>query len=172
MTIAKASRLAVLAIVLCAAPALDTAAATRGATVLDAVNAREVAAVMAEFGYEVELEVDDGGDPVLLSKVGETRFTIGFYGCNENPDAFRRICSDAQYRASYDHPEAASLNLINSWNRDFRFGKAYVDSRGQPTIEMMLNLDGGFTKGYLRMFLKWWKIVLRDFEKHIGWREI
>lgn len=147
-------------------------AATRNAAVLDAVSAWEVAAAMGEFGYEVELETDNQGDPFLVSRVNDSTFTIGFYGCNKNPDVYKRICSDAQYRASYNHSEGASLSLINSWNRDYRFGKAYVDSEGQPTVEMMLNLEGGFTKSYLRVFLKWWALVLRDFEKHIGWREI
>lgn len=142
-------------------------AATRGATVLDAVTARELAAVMAEFGYDVELKDEDG--PVLVTRRAETKFTIRFYGCDNNPDVFRRICGDAQFRSSYNAPDAALLNLMNKWNNEFRFGKAYVNADGRPTVEMMVNLDGGVTKSYLRSLLKWWGLVLRDFEKHIGW---
>ena len=142
-------------------------ATTRGATVLDAVTARELAAVMAEFGYDIELKDENG--PALVTRRGETKFTISFYGCDKNPDVSRRICGDAQFRSSYNLPDAASLNLMNKWNNEFRFGKAYVNGEGRATVEMTINLDGGVTKSYLHSLLKWWGLVLRDFEAYIGW---
>jgi len=162
-------RIAQVAALLLLSAAIPVAAhaATRGATVIDAITARDLAAVMAEFGYEVELKDEEG--PMLVTRRGETKFTIRFYGCNKNPDVFRRICGDAQFRSNYNAPDAASLNMMNKWNNQFRFGKAYVNTDGQPTVEMMVNLDGGITKSYLRSLLKWWGLVLRDFEKYIGW---
>jgi hypothetical protein len=144
-------------------------AAPRNDTVIDAVTGKEFAALMAEFGYDVKLEKDDEGDPYLVSSKGETSFVVIFYGCDKNKDTFKRVCGDVQFRSSYEAPEAASLSRMNKWNTDFRFGKAYVDDDGDPTIEMVLNMSGGVTASYVRNILKWWSIVLRDFEDHIGW---
>ncbi len=162
--------LRVLTLLLVAAATTGTAgAAARNEIVIDAITGKEFAALMAEFGYDVQLEKDDEGDPYLVSSKGDTSFVVIFYGCDKNPDALKRICGDVQFRSSYEAPEAASLPRMNSWNTDFRFGKAYVDVDGDPTIEMVLNMSGGVTASYVRNILKWWSIVLRDFEDHIGW---
>lgn len=160
----------VFVLLLAAAATIGAAdAATRKEVVVDAITGKEFAALMAEFGYDVKLEKDDEGDPYLVSAKGETSFVVIFYGCDNNPATFKRICGDVQFRSSYESPEAASLSRMNKWNTDFRFGKAYIDGDGDPTIEMVLNMSGGVTASYVRNILKWWSIVLRDFEDHIGW---
>lgn len=161
-------RVFILLLALAAIPGA-AGAAVRNDAVLDAITGKEFAALMAEFGYDVKLEKDDSGDPYLVSTKGDTSFVVIFYGCDKNKDALKRVCGDVQFRSSYEAPEAASLNRMNKWNTDFRFGKAYVDDDGDPTIEMVLNMSGGVTTSYIRNILKWWGIVVRDFEKHIGW---
>ncbi len=146
-------------------------AASRNDAVVDAVTGKEFAALLAEFGYDVEVDEDDQGDPYFITSKNGTRFVVIFYGCDKNPSAISRVCGDVQFRSSYEAPDAASLDRMNNWNRDFRFGKAYVDSDGDPTIEMVVNMTGGVTPSYVRNTLKWWTIVLRDFEDHIGWEK-
>lgn len=144
-------------------------AATRKDTVVDSITGKEIAALLAGFGYDVEVDEDDQGDPYFITSKNGTNFVVIFYGCDKNPSSIKRICGDIQFRSSYEAPAAASLDRMNNWNRDFRFGKAYVDADGDPTIEMVVNMSGGVTPSFLRNTLKWWTIVLRDFEDHIGW---
>ena len=49
---------------------------------------------------------------------------------------------------------------MNAWNRDRRFGKAYIDADGDIAIEMDVNLWGGVTPKNLDDTFDWWRIVL------------
>ena len=160
------------AIVLLAVIAVSGAAeaASRNDTVVDSITGKEFASLLAEFGYDVEVDKDDQGDPYFITSTNGTNFVVIFYGCDKNPSSIKRVCGDVQFRSSYEAPDAASLDRMNNWNRDFRFGKAYVDADGDPTIEMVVNMTGGVTRSFVRNTLKWWTIVLRDFEDHIGWK--
>lgn len=150
---------------LAATPAAQ--AITRDAKVVDKVTARELAELMRESGYEVELK--QGDDPYLAAKRAGTSFHVFMFGCDRNPDPYKRVCDDAQFSASFNAPNAATPMAMNKWNNGYRFGKAYVNDDGQPTITIMMNLEGGATRSYLRSLLKWWSTVLRDFQTHIGW---
>ena len=163
MKLSPAAMLCLLS--LAAAPAAQ--AITRDATIVDKVTAPELAEIMKGSGYEVELKSDD--DPYLVAKRTGTKFFVNMYGCDRNPDPHKRVCDDAQFISSYNAPDAASPNEMNKWNSNYRFGKAYVNAEGKPTVTLMMNLKGGATKSYLRAMLKWWSLVLRDFETHIGW---
>ena len=162
-------RLLVSAVVLAALSVAPATAATRSDSVIDAITASEIAAIVTESNYDVEVKTDNHGDPYLVSERNGTKFIILFNGCNKAPDPLERICGDIQFRSGYTLPSAASLERMNQWNSDFRFGKAYLDEDGDPTIEMVVSMSGGVTRAYVRNMLKWWEIVLGDFEAHIGW---
>lgn len=48
---------------------------------------------------------------------------------------------------------------INAFNRDFRFGRAYLDTEGDPCLEIDLDLTGGVTSDRIKTFLKTCRIV-------------
>jgi hypothetical protein len=43
-----------------------------------------------------------------------------------------------QFRAGFN--VSSTLELMNAWNRDSRYGKAYLDDAGEPILEYDLDL--------------------------------
>lgn len=95
-----------------AAPAPVQTAATPGVSI-EAVRAwltskgGEVSAINRQDG-ETWISIDD--DPLS--------WMIFFYGCQAD------VCEDIQYAASFSNPTITQA-MINDWNRDRRFLKAY-----------------------------------------------
>ena len=59
---------------------------------------------------------------------------------------------------------------MNAWNRDKRFGAAYVDAGGDLAIDMALTLEGGITRANLDDWFARWRLMLREFETEVARR--
>ena len=73
-----------------------------------------------------------------------------------------------QYFAGYPS-NTVSLSVINGWNSDHRFGRAYLSDKGSSRVEMDVDLDdGGMSYGLFEDNLQFWVATMAAFEKHIG----
>ena len=54
---------------------------------------------------------------------------------------------------------------IATWNRDARFGRAYLDKDDDPVVEMDVDVSRGATTEALASNLESWRLVLREFSK-------
>jgi Putative bacterial sensory transduction regulator len=136
-----------LAVVLLAAPpatAQDLVAADNPAKILE---------IARGFG-SAELEADSEGAPLIRARISGTRYSVFFFGCEDGKD-----CTSIQFWTYATAPKDA-LKAVNDWNRDRRFGKAYIDADGDVAIEMDVNLWGGVTPKNLDDTFDWWRIVL------------
>ncbi|MFB2533358.1 YbjN domain-containing protein [Paracoccus sp. p4-l81] len=123
-----------------------------------------VKALMTDFGLVVEQDVDGAGDPRLSSRIEGTRFDVLFYDCDTG------TCQSIQFTAAFDMTEPMDVAVINAWNRDMRFGKAYLDDEGDPFVEMDVNVDAdGVGRKNFDDTLDIWRTVLGQFRNHIGW---
>lgn len=120
--------------------------------------------LMKDAGMPVARDTDSYGDPRIRSIVDDTRFSVYFYDCGDGP------CRSLQFTAIFDGPGSHSLALVNDWNREYRFGKAYLDVAGDPVIEMDINLaEDGVGRRNFNEVLDGWTILLSDFRNHINW---
>jgi hypothetical protein len=53
--------------------------------------------------------------------------------------------------------------MMADWNREKRFGKAYLDQDGDATVEMNVNLHGGVSLANLEATIDWWRLILDEF---------
>jgi hypothetical protein len=114
-------------------------------------------------GYgSAALEEDSSGDPKIIGKMDGIKYVIYFYGCSQNKD-----CESIQFDAVWTMPDKPTLDTINEWNSKKRFGKAFVDSDGDPRIEMDFPLSEEVPTSHVENFFDWWKIALKQFEEHI-----
>lgn len=147
---------ALLAAVLLTGPAPASAQALIDGTDPDAI-------VEIAKGYgEAVLETDNTGDPMISGKMDRTNYVVFFYGCTDGAD-----CSTIQFMSSYTNVDGMNSDLINAWNAEKRFGKAYLDSDGDPVIEMNVNLWAGVSPDNLNDTFDWWRVVMESFENHI-----
>lgn len=134
----------------------------------DAVQAGNVEArvpqsvldAMQQMGFLATLDKDDDGDPHISSRISETHFQIYFYGCEENVE-----CNSIQFVAGYDLDSDFGLGLMNDWNKENRWTKAYLDDEGDPIMEMDVFLGGGgVSRENFEEWLDLWRRLVEDFE--------
>jgi len=83
--------------------------------------------------------------------------SLYFYDCTENRD-----CSTVMFQAAWETDEVTVAKMAE-WNRKERFGKAFLDEDGHPTVEMNVNLHGGVSLTNLDDTFDWWRVVVETF---------
>ncbi|MCC5984036.1 MAG: YbjN domain-containing protein [Rhodobacteraceae bacterium] len=137
-------------------------AAPAAAQILDHADPQVVADVARGYG-SVELDTDAVGDPFISGRIEGTRYVVWFFGCTDNAN-----CKTLLMSAYWDGSPSNALQLVNDWNRDKLFGRAYVDSDGDLTLDQPLTLAGGVTRANLDDWFDWWRLVLREFGEHVA----
>ncbi len=151
-----------LALVACAGIAYATPAM---AEAVQAQNPSSIMKALQGAGYRAELSTDSTGDPLINSSSSGSNFSIYFYGCTDNKD-----CRTIQFYAGYQDPSNASLASLNEWNKNKRFGRAYLGDDGVARLEMDVDIDdGGISTLLFEDNLEFWVLVMSEFEKHIGY---
>jgi hypothetical protein len=137
------------------------------AQMVSAKDPQSVVKVLQKEGYSAKLEADEGGEPMISSGYSGSNFRIFFYNCTNKKD-----CATVQFYSGYTLDKPLTLDKINAWNRGQRFGRAYLNDKGEPAIEMDLDLDdGGISPALFADNLEYWVSVMGAFEKHIGFRD-
>ena len=120
---------------------------------------------LLQAGYRAQLDTDETGDPLIRSTSSGSDFLIFFFGCTGNTD-----CRTIQFYAGYREPSNATLEAINRWNAENRFGRGYVTDEGSARIEMDVDLDdGGLSQALFIDNLEFWVLVMSRFEDYIGY---
>jgi hypothetical protein len=132
---------------------------------VQAQDPQSVAGAMQQAGYRAQMDTDDTGDPLIRSAANGSDFLVFFYNCTDNTD-----CRTIQFYAGYSEPNTATLETMNAWNKDNRFGRAYLGDDGIARIEMDVDLDdGGLTQGLFEDNLEYWITVMARFEDYVGY---
>lgn len=159
------TRLAAAAVAVCLFAASSNAQTDLVPGNVDASDASVLVDVLQGLGYRAMLSTDAGGDPLILSSANGDEFRIYFYGCSNG-----RSCRNIQFSKGYDMDEGMSLEQANAWNREYRFGKVWLDGDSDPFIEMDVNLDvGGVARENFADTFDWWLVTTSQFETYIGW---
>jgi hypothetical protein len=148
-----------------AALSLVLAHPAAAAELVDASEPETLVAIIQELGYRAKLETDGLGDPLIVSSVGGTEFSIQFYGCNELTHA---ACKLLLFKVGYDLDEGTTHAVINEWNATKLVGRAYLDDESDPWFEMPVNMDGGISRPNFEDTFDWWEVSIEGFEDHIG----
>ncbi len=143
--------------------ALVTGAGAAQARVLPAggVTADEVAAALREGGFKAVVGKDDSGDPMVTSALDGSDFKVLFYACK----AAR--CASIQFVAGYDLDKGTSLSKVNMWNREYRFGRAWLDDDMDPYLQYDVDFEIGATTEAISNVIARWETLVPDFKKYV-----
>jgi hypothetical protein len=126
----------------------------------------EVSAWIASKGGEVQ-PVQRAGDDIWISvRDGDLNWMVFFYGCEND------VCADLQFAASFSNA-AITPGMVNDWNRDRRFLKAFhqpAAEGGEPSAVVQYDLllqPGGVEQ--LNDPTAVWVGMLKDFAVHVGY---
>lgn len=133
------------------------APATFAQSLIDAGDVDAIANIARGYG-SATIQTDSVGDPQILGRINGVLYTVNFYGCTDGAD-----CTTVQFQAGWKNPGELTLDDMNLWNQDKRFGKAYLDFENDPVIEWDVNLFGGVSAQNLDDTFDWWRIVLENF---------
>ena len=146
-----------------AAVALTFLMAGQPAFAADLVTAKQPSQILSiakGFG-SAKLETDNSGDPVIRGRIDGTRYTVYFYGCDSGKN-----CDDIQFMAGWSGYKV-SRAALNNWNKERRYGTAYLDDENDPILHMAVNLKYGVSRQNLDDTFDWWKVALKDFTKEV-----
>jgi hypothetical protein len=114
-------------------------------------------------GYgSASLGKDNDGDPKVTGMMEGIKYGILFYGCNAG-----RNCKSIAFVAFWEKG-SVTLEKVNRYNRDRRFGRAYIDKDGDLALDMDVELEYGMSRRNLEEAFADWKLSLKtlkeDFE--------
>lgn len=152
------------AILAAAVLVLGGAAGAMAQQLIDGTNVDEVANIARGFG-SVTLDKSSNGDPMIEGKIEGVSYYLFFRNCADD----NTQCEDLNFYAGFlDNKQ--TMEAINAWNRDKRFGKAYLDSDLDAVIEYDVNLEHGISRENLDSTFQVWSLVLKQYADYIGFQ--
>jgi len=147
--------------ILGAALALGLAGTAAAQDIIDGSMTDEILNIAKGYG-SATLGTQTNGDPKISGKIEGVPYQVYFYNCTDNAN-----CEDINFYAGFldNKPD---LETINAWNRDKRFGKAYLDSDLDAVVEWDVNLEYGITRENLDANFGVWGLVLDQYTTYIG----
>ncbi len=123
----------------------------------------QIASVMQEAGYKATLN-GEGDSRYLRSSSGGYKFSALFYGCDDDG----ANCKTIQFYAGFTPKTKPSLQSMNDYAAKNRWGRIYLDSDGDPVIEMDIDLeDGGMSPELFKDNLEYWDTIMGVFAKFV-----
>jgi hypothetical protein len=140
-----------------------TAVSAQAQTIVDGSQVDEILNIARGYG-SATMETQSNGDPRITGKVEGVTYQVYFMNCTNNAN-----CEDLNFYAGFlDNKQ--TLEVINAWNRDKRFGKAYLDSDLDAVVEFDLNLENGVTRENLDAAFTLWTLILDQYTTYIGYK--
>ncbi len=115
----------VLSVGVALALATATPAAAQTASDNEGISAGNVRRVLRDLGYPVTIDMDSSDEPRVTTSVDGHKWQIYFYDCSKGALEERR-CVSFQFFVDNWFPKPVSSALINKWNREYRYAKAYI----------------------------------------------
>lgn len=126
---------------------------------IDAKAPERVAEILKGFGI-ARVGASSNGDPQISGRTKGKTYEVFFFGCEDNKD-----CRNIQFWAYWDQP--ASLEVINNWNKQTRFGRTYLDDDNDLVLEFAVNLSHGIDDRTLEDNADVWMRMLEGVEEDI-----
>ncbi|WP_299193001.1 YbjN domain-containing protein [uncultured Erythrobacter sp.] len=107
------------------------AAAQNEIETVSAGNPAELAIVMMNAGYDVELTEDGIGDPLIKTEVEGLALEVYFYGCDETTND---NCDSLQLSAGFDRDKPWTREEALAISQRLRFASVRLNEDGDPTV--------------------------------------
>jgi len=120
----------------------------------------------AARGYgSATLTAQSNGDPQITGKVDGITYQIYFRNCTDN-----KACEDLNFYLGFLDLKP-TLQVINDWNMNKRFSRAYLDQDKDAVVEMDLDMVKGVSADYLDSQVGLWTLVVGQFADHVGYKK-
>ena len=131
-------------------------------TMLTGADTAAILDIAQTFG-QADLVKQSNGDPQITGKMDGVTYQIYFQNCTKN-----RKCEDINFYLGFLDIKP-SLEDINDWNKNKRFGRAYLDNDEDACVEMDVDLVQGVSPEYIESQFALWQLIVQQFSEHIGY---
>ena len=119
----------------------------------------QIADVLRENGYQAKLQ-GEGKDRSIKTGMAGYNFIILPFSCDENGDD----CKSVQFYTAFAADTDPTLEEMNNYASENRFGRVYLDQDGDPAIEMDIDLEaGGMSEALFMDNLAYWEAIMVNF---------
>jgi len=130
-----------------------------------ATDVTSVANFFLNEGAKPQLDTDKYGDPRIKVRYQGSDFIVYYYGCTDGSD-----CTSIQFYSGYKTKGRISEAVVNKWNNDKRYLKAYISEAGSARIEQDIYLGTyGMDIDDFRQLVDTWVRLMVKFEVFIDW---
>jgi hypothetical protein len=134
------------------------------AQTLTGANTDEILNAARGYG-SATLTAQSNGDPQITGKVDGITYQIYFRNCTDN-----KKCEDLNFYLGFLDLKP-TLQVINDWNMNKRFSRAYLDQDQDAVVEMDLDMVKGVSPEYLDSQIGLWTLVVGQFADHVGYKK-
>lgn len=123
----------------------------------------QIAALMKGSGRTLEVK-ENKGERFISAESGGYKYLILPYGCDDNG----KNCKSVQFYVAFDPKASPSLEAMNEYARDHRWGRVYLDKDGDPAIEFDLDLEkGGMSQELFLDNVEYWEAIMGNFAEWV-----
>ena len=102
---------------------------------------------------------------VVKTAADGANFAVYFFDC----DAVTARCQAIQFAAGWSITKPPKAAMLNGWNRDMHFVRAYVTKDNKALYcEMDLTVAPGGTTEQIADYLRRWRKMLAEFKRRFG----
>lgn len=142
--------------------ALAMTVSVQAQTLVTGTDTAEILNAARGYGAAT-LTTQSNGDPQITGKIEGITYQVYFRNCTDNAN-----CEDLNFYLGFLDLKP-TLAVINDWNLNKRFSRAYIDQDQDACVEMDLDLMQGVTTDYLDSQFGLWAMVLNQFAEHVGY---
>jgi hypothetical protein len=141
----------------------------------DRITAAIIVNELKALGYASTVDIDDSGDPRVNMSIDGFDWSIYFYDCAPGARDDRQ-CASYQFYSGYTLKQAVSPDVINRWNTDRRYAKAYTYLQRNGGHSARIEIDvrsagtGAEPARTFRIYFNIMKDRAAEFRKTVGYR--
>ena len=122
-----------------------------------------IAGVLERAGYAPELGAN-AGERFITAQANGYKFLVLPLGCDDN----KSNCRSVQFFISFNPQSSPSLEAMNNYARENRWGRIYLDKDGDPALEFDLDLErGGMSEELFLDNLAYWEATIDAYAKFV-----
>jgi hypothetical protein len=145
------------------------------ATGSDRITAAIIVKELRALGYSSKVDIDDSGDPRVNMTIDGYDWSVYFYECASGARDDRQ-CVSYQFYSGYTLSRAVAADLINKWNTQQRYAKAYTYMQRNGSHSARIEIDvhsagtGADPAQTFRVYFNIMKEKAAQFRKTVGVR--
>lgn len=123
----------------------------------------QIASILERSGYAPEMGTNSG-ERFITAQTNGYKFLVLPQGCDDT----KSNCRTVQFFIAFNPQISPSLEAMNSYARDNRWGRVYLDKDGDPALEFDLDLErGGMSEELFLDNLAYWEATVDAYAKFV-----